>query len=130
MTAIAAPLPKQRRVIMCSGQHWDSSIRLSAHHLATAFADHGWQVCFLSGPTSVLHRLAHRRDLATRQRFANWWGGGQYDLGRRIFYYSPLALLPPSRLRPFDGDWLLNNWMRYTWPALDTFGAAPGCRRG
>jgi len=115
-----------RTALVCSAQHWRAPVHLSAHHLAKFLARRGWRPCFLSTPTSFLHRLRFPSDLETRERFADWQAGGAWDLEHGVFHYTPLALLPPSRTRGLDSTWLFRNWPRLTWPALAPFLAARG----
>jgi glycosyltransferase involved in cell wall biosynthesis len=73
-------------------------------------------VAFVSTPTSLLHRLRFAADPVVRARFDDWRRGGGRDLGGRLFHYTPLALLPPSRLPLLNRRWLLEAWPRLTWP--------------
>lgn len=107
-----------QRAIVCSAQHWDASVHLSAHHLATYLVDRGWMVAFLSTPTSLLHRLRFRDDPAQRQRYENWRQGGVWAAPSKLFYYTPLALLPPSRLPVLSASWVMRSWVQHTWPSL------------
>lgn len=115
--------------IVCSAQHWHAAVHLSAHHLAKFLVGRGFDVCFLSTPTSWLHRLRFASDTQTRQRFSDWWQDGGTDLDGHLYYYTPMALVPPSRLAGFDGDWLMRNWIGLSWPRLPSFLATKGFGR-
>lgn len=118
-----------RTAIVCSAQHWKAPVHLSAHHLAKFLADRGWTTCFLSTPTSFLHRLRYAGDADARQRFEDWRSNGGWATDRRIFYYTPLAVLPPSRTRGLDSEWLFRNWPRLTWPSIAPFLVSRGFAR-
>ncbi|MFM9941384.1 MAG: glycosyltransferase [Hyphomicrobiaceae bacterium] len=115
-----------RRAIVCSAQHWHAPVHLSAHHLAKFLARRGWKACFLSTPTSFLHKLRFPHDADVRQRFADWRQGGGWDANGGIFHYTPLAVVPPSRTPGLDLNWLFRNWPRLTWPAVVPFLAGEG----
>ena len=54
-------------------------------------------------------------------RFQSWWRRGEYDLNGRIFYYTPLALLPPMNFPLVSEKWALDNWHRFTCPNVIEF---------
>ena len=104
--------------ILCSAQHWTAPIHLSAHHLAEFLVKRGWRVCFLSTPTSLLHGARNFSDAMNRARLASWRRGGAWDCDGRLFHYTPLAIVPPSRLPPLNHRWLFANWPRLSVPRI------------
>lgn len=112
--------PARRTVIFGSAQHWDAAIHLSSHHLAKLLARRGWRVCFLSTPTSFLHRALSGDDGELLRRYSSWSEGGSWDASGHIFQYTPLAILPPSRLPFLRSEWLFRNWANLTFPSVVT----------
>jgi len=116
----AAPIhtAATRTAIVCSAKHWTSPVHLSGHHVAKFLVKRGWRVCFLSTPTSPLHAVAARRDTMHRERLRIWRSGGGYDLGGQLYYYTPLTIVPPSRVKGLDHPFLFGSWERMTLPRL------------
>ena len=107
-----------RRVVMMSAHHWSSPIHLSAHHLAKFLVRQGCEVAFLSTPTSILHRLRFGSHGPHAQRFADWRAGGGRDVGGRLFHYTPLALVPPSKLPVLRSRAFFDAWPSLTAPRI------------
>ena len=55
---------RQPTVVVAPTHGWNSTVRVSSHHLALAFAKRGWRVLFLATPVSPWHALMRRGDLA------------------------------------------------------------------
>ena len=115
-----------RRAILLSPRHWASAIHLSAHHLAKALVGAGWQVAFVSTPTSVLHRFWQTGGTEANERFGDWWQGGGWDLDGKLFHYTPLALVPPSHQPLLRAEVVFRHWPSWTLPRLDGVLAAHG----
>lgn len=131
MTATARPETgrTRRRALMLSGHHWTSPVHLSAHHLAKFLVRNGWDVAFLSTPTSLFHRLRFGSAGPHGARFANWRAGGGRSLDGHLFQYTPLALLPPSRLPVLSGPFLFRHWPALSLPPVRRVLAAHGFDR-
>jgi len=103
---------------MMSAHHWASPIHLSAHHLAKFLVRQGCEVAFVSTPTSLLHRLRFGAAGPHAQRFADWRAGGGRDLGGSLFHYTPLALMPPSKLPVLRSKAFFDAWPAWTLPKV------------
>lgn len=104
--------------IIGSAQHWTAPIRLSAHHLARYLSKKGWRICFVSTPTSFMHRLRFYSDPIRRERYSLAKHGMHYDAKEKIHYYTPLTYLPPSRLPVLRRKWFFDSWPKFTYPHL------------
>ena len=101
-----------------SAQHWTAPIQLSAHHLARYLSKRGWRVCFVSTPTSFMHRLWFYNDPIKRERYRLAKNGMHYDANEKIHYYTPLTYLPPSRFPVLRRQWFFDSWPQFTHPQL------------
>lgn len=97
---------------------WDSTVRVSSHHLALALARRGWRVLFLATPVSPWHALMRRGDIAIREKLAASRLGLVED-GSGVGSVVPMTLLPHTYRWPFDHPFCLNQWQRFTWPDLN-----------
>ncbi|MEZ5935285.1 MAG: glycosyltransferase [Alphaproteobacteria bacterium] len=96
---------------------WDSTVRVSSHHLALALAKRGWRVFFLSTPVSPWHALLRRSDLAVREKLAAS-RRGLVDDGSGVLSIVPTTLLPHTYRWPFKAPFSLRNWQRFASPNL------------
>jgi len=113
--------PHQRTALVCSAKHWTSPVHLSAHHIAKFLLARGWRVAFLSNPTSLFHLARYRNEEATLARFRNWRLGGEIEHDGKLFHYTPLTILPPSRVPGLGHRLLFDNWVHLTAPSLIRF---------
>lgn len=109
------------RVIICSAHFWTSSVQVSAHQFARQFAHAGWEVLFLSTPVTPYHAVALATSREHRRRFAAWLRRGGRDLSGALVHYTPLTVLPLSRVVGLRYRSVLRNWQRFTIPGLHSF---------
>lgn len=82
------------RVVVGGANHWGGPVTTGSQQYARLFAEHGWQVAYLSAPISPFHLLWPKSWLYNRHKFGLWARGGRRYLDGRIFSYNPFSLLP------------------------------------
>lgn len=82
------------RVVMGSANYWGGPVTTGSQHYARLFAEHGWDVAYLSDPISPLHPFRWKSRLYNRDKFRLWRSGGRRALDGRLFAYNHLTLLP------------------------------------
>lgn len=109
------------KVLFCAANSWFSPSHVGSHNLATAFADLGHQVAFVSDPISPLHLTGGLSD-ELKDRFRLWRSGGQWvyapECGGKIWAYVPAAMLTPHNKPMLRGEFVAANWHKYTLPLL------------
>lgn len=112
-------LATRPKALWVNGNYWDAPIRIGAHYYARCLAEAGWDVAFVSDPISPLHLVhlpSRDRWRMTVDRYRTWRAGGRQDLDGRLFYYSPMTLLPTGNFPIFRSRWMLNHWHQFTIP--------------
>ena len=112
-------------VVIAPTHGWGSTVQVSSHHLARAFARYGWRVLFLSTPVSPWHALSRRSDIAIREKLAAYRKGVFEDRG--VLSYVPMTWFPHTYKRPFDSMFSLRNWHRFTFPDIRRTLRRSGC---
>jgi glycosyltransferase involved in cell wall biosynthesis len=103
-------------VLLASLDYWGSPFRYGGHHFATALAESGWDVAYLSWPMSPTV-LARGWTGALRDRLRIYRGGGVTDADGRIWAYVPGALVTPHDVPLLRQYWIHRNWPRLTVPS-------------
>ena len=118
----------QPTAVLAPTHGWNSTVRVSSHHLALALANRGWRVFFLATPVSPWHALARRSDVAVREKLEASRQGMTED-GSGVVSYVPMTLLPHTYKWPFDTPFCLHHWQRFTLPNLRRALQARGANR-
>jgi glycosyltransferase involved in cell wall biosynthesis len=101
---------------MASLDYWGSPFRYGGHHLASAFAEAGWDVAYLSWPMSPT-ALARGWTQALRDRLRIYRHGGVTAADGRIWAYVPGALVTPHDIPLLRQYWIHRHWPRLTVPS-------------
>ncbi len=105
------------RVIMGVPNWWGSFTQVHSHHFARLFRRIvKASILYISHPLCLLHILGIKREWRGRMKL--WWRG-PHKVDNGIHAYVPLSLLArPRRSSLLDGEWLGENWLRWTVPSL------------
>lgn len=104
------------KVLMASLDYWGSPFRYGGHHLASAFAEAGWDVAYFSWPISPTV-LGRGWTQALRDRLRIYRDGGVTVADGRIWAYVPGALITPHDVPVLRQYWVHRNWARLTVPS-------------
>jgi glycosyltransferase involved in cell wall biosynthesis len=104
-----------KRVLMATTDFWEAPTHVGSHHFAKAFANQGWDVCYLSSPISPFHVLKSS-SLFFRSRFRNYIRGGIRHAEGRIWTYVPGGPFVPAG--PLKSEWAYKNWWKCSVPSL------------
>lgn len=102
------------RVLMATLFDWTAPLHLGSHNLAAAFVRRGWDVAFVSTAVSPVQVLRDRDEFKRKAKTAR--DGGRRHLDRRLWAYTPFALLTPHNVPLLRSRWLHRNWQRLTVP--------------
>lgn len=102
---------------MGCGNYWTSPFQVGSHHIAKGFADHGWNVGFLSAPISPLHIL-NGVNQELRDRWSLYLSGGRVEYGGKIWTYVPGALATPHNKILLRSLWMQRNWYSLSFPPV------------
>lgn len=107
-----------KKIVWGGSVYWNSVFQIGAKHFVKKFMDNGWQVAFLGHPLipSNFLRLSNKEENLAQMRV--WRTGGAYEFEKKLFYYTPLSLLPVRRKFFFSNRWMLKNWPLFTFPNL------------
>ena len=107
-----------KKVLMAVANYYTSPFQVGSHHYARAFEKLGYEVLFISNPSSPIHKIfANSSELKERERI--YKKGGESAGG--IFYYVPHSLFTPQNKPFLSSNFVLNNWQNFTCPNLLNF---------
>ena len=106
------------KIVWAANNYWDSPFQVGCNSLAREFAAMGMEIAFLSDPISPFHLLASGSKDTFWGRWSTWRAGGKYDLGGKLFYYSPFAPLVPANKPLLRSRAVLDHWHRLTLPSV------------
>lgn len=109
-------MARQKRVLICCSNYWDSPIQVGDHHLARQFLRAGWKVGFISTPISPLHFLKQPISQDLKDRWSSYSSGGTYHYNKQLWSYVPGTLLAPQNKYLLRNKWLYQNWQKLTIP--------------
>jgi len=105
----------KRKALFVAANYWDTPYRVGSHELASLFAEHDWEVGFLSDPVSPLH-LFLINNKQVKDRFRIWSAGGKKDKSINVWSYVPLTFFPPQKYFYLKSRFTFKNWHRFTIP--------------
>ena len=109
------------KILFCAANSWPSPSHVGSHNLATAFADMGHTVAFVSDPISPLHPLSGI-SAELKDRFDLWRSNGNwlpgFSNGGKIWAYVPAAMLTPHGQPVLRSGFVSKNWHKFTFPNI------------
>lgn len=107
-----------KKVLMAVANYYTSPFQVGSHHYARAFEKLGYEVLFISNPSSPIHKIfANSNELKERERIHRKGGESAGD----IFYYVPNSFFTPQNKPILSSNFVLNNWQNFTYPNLLNF---------
>jgi hypothetical protein len=108
-------MKSKRKALFVAANYWDTPYRVGSHELASLFAEHDWEVGFLSDPVSPFH-LFMISNTQVRDRFRIWAAGGKQDKSINLWNYVPLTIFPVQKYLFMKSRFTYNYWHKFTLP--------------
>jgi hypothetical protein len=106
-----------RRILIADSHYFDQYGMLGQRQYSLQFANHGWDVAYITNPLTPLNTIFGRDKRHISIRLLNHIKSG-VNIKDHLWYYVPFTLVPFHNNTVFDRQWFFDNYYRFMVPPI------------